>query len=245
MKKYKFGERLIEGIIKSRPNRFIMVVDIDGRKQKCYCPSTGKIGSIEFEDIPCLLSKSDNLKRKMPYTVEAFSLDPTFKKRKFWIGINQVQVNRYVEHFLRTGQLSRMIGKVETVETEVTLGKSRLDFLVNGKNYVEVKTLLRMIPTKGHPKHRDMPISFTGYDRLIKHFGDIVRKTDKGSRAIIVLCHTYDAKRFTVPEVGGVKEITDAAKKAQKKGMENWQINLKVDSEGVTLIKYFKLNLHI
>jgi len=136
-----------------------------------------------------------------------------------------------------------MVGKVEAVDTEVTLGESRLDFLVNGKNYVEVKTLLRMIPTKGHPKHRDMPITFTGNDRLIKHLGDIVRKTGKGSRGIIVLCHTYDAKRFIVPKVRGVKEIVNAVKKAQKKGMENWQINLKVDPEGATLIKYFKLNL--
>ena len=234
---------MIEGLIKSRPNRFVMVVDINGKKQKCYCPSTGRIGSIEFEDIPCLLSKSDNPKRKMPHTVEAFSLDPISTKRKSWIGINQVQVNRYVEHFLRTGQLSRMVGKVETVEAEVTLGESRLDFLVNGKDYVEVKTLLRMIPTEGHPKHRDIPIAFTGYDRLIKHFGDIVRKTGKGSRAIIVLCHTYDAKRFTVPNVKGVEEIAHAAEKARKKGMETWQINLKVDSEGVTLLTYFKLNL--
>ena len=245
MKKYKFEKRLIEGIIKSRPNRFIMVVDINGKKQKCYCPSTVRIGSIEFENIPCLLSKSDNPKRKMPYTVEAFSLNPISKKRKSWIGINQVQVNRYVEHFLRTGQLFKMVGKVETVEPEVTLGKSRLDFLVNGKDYVEIKTLLQMIPTEGHLKHRDIPIVFASYDRIMKHFGDIVRKTDKGSRAIIVLCHTYDAKRFTVPKVKGAEKMEHAARKAQKKGMENWQMNLKVDSEGVILIKYFKLNLQI
>jgi len=244
MKKYKFRKKLIEGTIKSRPNRFIMIVDIKGKKQKCYCPSTGRIGSIEFEDIPCLLSKSDNPNRKMPYTVEAFSLNPTSKKKKSWIGINQVEVNRYFEHFLRTGQLSKMVGKVEKVEAEVTLGKSRLDFLVNGKDYVEVKTLLRMIPTEGHPKHRNIPIMFTGYDRLIKHFGDIVRKTGRGSRAIIVLCHTYDAKRLKVEKVKGANKILIAAKKAQNKGMENWQINLKVDSEGVSLTKYFKLNLH-
>ena len=244
MRKYKFRKKLIEGTIKSRPNRFIMVVDINGKKQKCYCPSTGRIGSIEFEDIPCLLSKSDNPNRKMPYTVEAFSLNPTSKKKKSWIGINQVQVNRYIEHFLRTGQLFKMIGKVEKVEAEVTLGKSRLDFLVNGKDYVEVKTLLRMIPTEGHPKHRNIPDIFTGYDRLIKHFGDIVRKTGRGSRAILVLCHTYDAKRFKVEKVKRANKIFIAAKKAQNKGMENWQINLKVDSEGVSLTKYFKLNLH-
>jgi len=214
-----------------------MVVDINGKKQKCYCPSTGRIGSIDFEDIPCLLSKSENQNRKMPHTVEAFSLDPISKKRKSWIGINQVQANRYVEHFLKTGQLSKMVGKVEKVEAEVTLGDSRLDFLVNGKDYVEVN--------HGHPKHRDMEITFTGYDRLIKHFGDIVRKTGKGSRAIIVLCHTYDAKRFKVEKAKGISKILSAAKIAQKKGMENWQLNLKVDPEGVSLIKYFKLNLSL
>jgi len=245
MKKYKFEETLIEGVIKSRPNRFIMVVEFNGKKQKCYCPSTGRIGSIDFEDIPCLLSKSKNPKRKMAYTVEAFSLDPISRKRKRWIGINQVRVNRYVEHFLRTGQLSRMVGKVETVEPEVTLGKSRLDFLVNGKDYVEVKTLLRLIPTEGHPKHKERKVTVTGYDRLIKHFGDIVKKTGQGSRAILVLCHTYDAKRFKVPKVEGAEVIEKAARKAQKKGMENWQINLKVDPKGVTLTKYFKLNLQL
>lgn len=138
-----------------------------------------------------------------------------------------------------------MVGKVEAVETEVRLGISRLDFLVNGKDYVEIKTLLRMIPTESHPKHRDIPIVFTGYDRLMKHFGDIVRKTGKGSRSIIVFCHTYDAKRFTVPKVKGIEEIANVAKKAQKKGMENWQINLKVDPEGVVLLDYFKLNLRV
>jgi len=243
MKKYIFRKKLIEGVIKSRPNRFIMVVDIDGRKQKCYCPSTGRIGSIDFEDIPCLLSKSDNPRRKMPYTVEAFSLDPSSRKRKSWIGINQVAVNKYIRHFLETGQLSKMVGKVRTVQPEVALGDSRLDFLVNNKDYVEVKTLLRMIPTDGHPKHRDIPLEFTGYDRLMKHFSDIVRKTEQGSRAIMVLCHTYDAKRFTVPEAKGVTEIASAARKAQWKGMGNWQINLKVDAQGVTLLDYFKLNL--
>ena len=245
MKKYKFEKRLIEGIITSRPNRFIMVVVINGKEQKCYCPSTGRIGSIDFENIPCLLSKSNNPNRKMPHTVEAFSLDPISKKRKSWIGINQVQVNRYVEHFLKTGQFSRMVGKVKTVQPEVKLGNSRLDFLINGKDYLEVKTLLRMIPTKGHPKHREIPVVFTGYDRLIKHFGDIVKKTGTGSRAIVVLCHPYNAKRFTVPKAGGIGKIIRAARKAQKKGLENWQINLKVDPEGVTLIKYFKLNLSL
>ena len=74
--KYLFKEPLIGGLIKSRPNIFIMFVEINGKLEKCHCPSTGRIGSIKFENIPCLLSRAEkNSERKTKYTVEAFSLD--------------------------------------------------------------------------------------------------------------------------------------------------------------------------
>jgi sugar fermentation stimulation protein A len=56
-----------------------MNVELGGAVVKCHCPSTGRIGSIGFEDVPRLLSKGDE-GRKTPYTVEAISPDaPRFK----------------------------------------------------------------------------------------------------------------------------------------------------------------------
>jgi len=85
----KFRSKLIEGIIKSRPNRFIMNVQLTGNSESvmCHCPVTGKIGTwngyINFEDISCLISEAvDSSKRKTKYTVEAISLDPITKKKK-------------------------------------------------------------------------------------------------------------------------------------------------------------------
>ena len=52
----------------------------------CHGPTTGRIGNIDISGIPCLLSKSDNPKRKTPYTVEAVSLDLPESKEKSWIG---------------------------------------------------------------------------------------------------------------------------------------------------------------
>lgn len=46
--------------------------------------------------------------RKTQFTVEAVSLDDPSQPIKTWIGVNQTAANRYVEHFLRTGQFSRM-----------------------------------------------------------------------------------------------------------------------------------------
>jgi sugar fermentation stimulation protein A len=221
-----------------------MLVEVNGSIVKCHCPSTGRIGSIKFEDIPCLLSKSIDPARKTPYTVEAFSLDPVKKKNKAWIGIDQVKANEYVEHFIRTGQLEEMTHKITGLRREVKLGNSRIDFLLNDRDYVEVKTLLKDIPCESHPKYRKSTAKFNLFDRLIKNFGDVSGSIGEGTRAVLLMCYLYDAKPFEVPPAGeSEKKIVDAAISAADKGMENWQINLKVDEEGVSLVRYMRLDL--
>ena len=242
--KYKFDTELIEGTITSRPNRFIMMVDIDGIEQACHCPSTGRIGSIKFENIPCLMSKSDDEKRKTKYTVEAFSLDPPDRKKKRWIGINQVRANAYIEFFLRDGSMPDIFGPVESLRREVKLEGSRVDFLVNERDYLEVKTPLKDIPCEGHPCFRKSTAKFISFERLIKHFTDVSGAIEDGSRAIFLMCYMYDAPSFEVP-VPGIQEmrIVKAARSASDKGLENWQANLHIDRDGVSLIRYFKLDL--
>ena len=84
---FKFKEPFIEAIIKSRPNRFIMFVKLNNKRVKCYCPTTGRVGNIIFKDIPCLISRAENLNRKTQYTVEAISLDPIKIKIKNGLGL--------------------------------------------------------------------------------------------------------------------------------------------------------------
>jgi sugar fermentation stimulation protein A len=242
--RYLFQSALVEGTITSRPNRFIMVVDVEGEEMKCHCPSTGRIGSIGLEGIPCLLSKGDGGKRKTGYTVEAISLDPPDKKKKHWIGINQGKANAYVEFFLGEGLMPRLFGPVASLKREVKLGDSRLDFLVNDKDYLEVKTPLKDIPCEGHPSYKKSTSKFTSFERLVKHFCDISGAIKNGSRAIVLICYMYDAPPFIVP-VPDVQEwaIVEAARKATAGGVEHWQVNLELDGEGVGLTRYFQLKL--
>ena len=240
---YQFPARLREGIIKSRPNRFIMMVEAGGRTVKCHCPATGRIGSLHFKDIPCLISRSDNPGRKTECTVEAISLDQPKHKKKKWVGINQVDANRYVEFFLRNGSLSDMVPGGEAALREQRLGKSRIDFAV-GNAYVEVKTLLMDLPCTGHPHCRKVMPKFTSFQRLINHFSELAMSLKKGKRAILLICYLYDAQPFRVPKPEkGTELILRAAKMAAMAGVENWQINLKVDEEGVALARHFPLEL--
>ena len=86
----KYEVPLIEGIIERRKSQFTIDVVINNEVVTCHCPTTGRIGNIDLSGIPCLLSKSDDPKRKTPYTVEAVSLDLEKSKEKSWIGINQM-----------------------------------------------------------------------------------------------------------------------------------------------------------
>ncbi len=242
MEKYKFKEKLTEGIIESRPNRFIMMVTLNEKIFKCHCPSTGRIGNIEFKNIPCLVSKSENPERKTAYTVEAISLDPIKKKNKKWIGINQTKVNGYVEFFLRTGQLNRMIPKSDDIKREVTLGKSRIDFAV-GNTYLEIKMPLISLPTKQDLKY-EQPSKFNSFERLIKHYQELSKNLKGSSKAIVALCYLYNADPFIVPETNSDnKKIKHAVRSATNRGVENWQINLKINKSGISMICYFKLLL--
>ena len=242
--KYKFSQPLVEGLVKSRPNRFIMFVDVGGKTHRCHCPSTGRICSIEFEDIPCLLSKATGTGRTTDYTVEAISLDLPGRKRKKWIGINQTRANSYIEFFLRQGLLSKMFGKVGELKREVKVGNSRIDFVVNGNKLLEVKTPLIYVPCEGHPKYVPRKPVNIQTDRLIKHFKEVSKNLGPKSKSIFVVCFMYDAEPFDPPMLDeGSKKINAVAKAANRKGVENWQVNLRIDGNGVELLDYFKLNL--
>ena len=143
--KYLFEEKLIEGKIKKRKNRFILIVEINNEIFNCHCPSTGTIGNIILENIPCLLSKSKNIKRATLYTVEAISLDKPEKKDKNWIGINLISSNKYVDYCLKKGMYNKMINKINSIKREVNLGNSKIDFLINNNCYLEVKSFLQIL----------------------------------------------------------------------------------------------------
>lgn len=102
-----------------------MNVEISNKIVKCHCPTTGRIGNIIFEDIPCLLSKAKDPKRKTPYTVEAISVDAINTVNMKWIGINQNAINKYVENFLKNEQLNKLTSNNCTVKREQTLGDLR------------------------------------------------------------------------------------------------------------------------
>ncbi len=235
--KLLFPARLSEGVIRSRPNRFVMLVELEGRVERCHCPTTGRIGDLPLSGLRCLASRKARAGRKTAYTVEAISPDPARRKARTWIGINQTAANAYVNFFLVSGQLSDMV--TGEVRREVKLGHSRIDFKV-GDTFLEVKTPLIMLPSAGRSKVKHA--RFDSFDRLIKHFAELSSSLAGGGRAIVALCYLYDAPPFVRPARDRFNgKIIDAAEAASARGVESWQINMCIDDSGVSLTRHLRL----
>jgi len=228
--RFEFEQPLVRGLIKARSNRFIMDVEIDGRIEKCHCPTTGKVGNIVFRDVPCLLSKSSSINRKTPYTVEAFLHDET------WVGINQTAVNRYVEHFLKAGLFN---DTGEPVLREQTLGSSRLDFRV-GRCYIEVKMPLFYLFSKTESLNKQAP---TSLERFIKHVSELGNSLRDNDRAILLTCFMFDAPKFVPPAPNRRNsEVVKTVKEAMARGVEIRQLNLAIEQRGVDFVRCFDIS---
>lgn len=236
-----FTPPLVEGLIRRRRNRFIFEVECDGASWDCHCPSTGGIGGIVLQNIPCLMSKSDDAARKTRFTAEAISLDLLSTPTKRWVGINQNKANRYVENLIRSGQLAEMVGHPEQVLREKTLGNSKFDFLV-GQNYIEVKTPLNNIQVDvGEHISRKAAPAVRSVDRFVRHISGLADSLGTHEKAILITFFMYDNPGYRPgTKHRQSKDVRAAVASAVQSGVEIWQVNASIDAQEVRLIRYFE-----
>ena len=235
--KYKFSEKLKEAIVIKRNSQFTMDIEIASKIEKAHCPTTNRIGDLELKNVACLVSKSEDPKRKLKWTVEAISCDDLNKKNKNWIGINQILSNRLVEFFLQTHQLDNMVGKFDDIKREVKLGISKLDFLV-GNTYLEVKTPLTTLNVKYGKNIKTKPVTpFSSTDRFVKHINELAGSLKNHERAILLTVHQYKiTERKEHLKSTNYELVKKTLEKAMKKGVETWMLDMKFEPDGVSLL---------
>ena len=225
---FYFERPLKEGVILKRNSRFTMEVLLNEEIVICHCPTTGRIGNIELKGVACLLSESDNPRRKLRYTVEAISCDSLERKTKNWIGINQILSNKLVAFFLETHQLDGMISHYKNIKREVNLRQSKLDFLVENV-YIEVKTALTTLEVKydKHIKTREI-MAFSSTERFIKHITELAYSLKENEKAILLTVQQYEVTQPKPHQHSThYEEVKRAVIQAISKGVEIWNITMR------------------
>ncbi len=170
---------LLSGKFLRRYKRFLVDVELaDGSVLTVHCPNTGSMRGCLEQGNQVFLSRSDNPKRKYPFTLEMIEV------KGVWVGVNTVRTNHLAREAFAGGIVTEF-GEIDSIEAEVTVSdKSRLDFLLHrsqGDIYVEVKNC-----TMVEEGRAMFPDAVTA--RGVKHLQELMVLRDKGFAAALFFC---------------------------------------------------------
>ena len=130
----KFTNSLIKGKLIKRYKRFFADVEVNNKLITAHCPNTGSMLGLLNQGNEVWVSKNDNPKRKLKYTLEMI------KSNKKIIGVNTHRANRIVEHGLHNKLIKEFI-TIKNIKPEFKYSDdTRFDFLCD-KYLIEVKNV--------------------------------------------------------------------------------------------------------
>ena len=134
----KFTKPLIKGNLIKRYKRFFTDVKIGNEIIIAHCPNTGSMKGLLDAGNEVYVSKNDDPKRKLKYTLEII------KVKKNLVGVNTHFANKIAFHGL-SNNLVKEVANNDSIKPEVFFDKeTRFDFLVEKnkqKIFVEVKNV--------------------------------------------------------------------------------------------------------
>ena len=173
----EFTKALIKGKLIKRYKRFFVDIKLDKEIVIAHCPNTGSMKGLLDEGNEVFISRNDNPKRKLKYTLEII------KVKKKLIGVNTHFANKITYHGL-TNNLIKEISDNDTIKPEVFFDKeTRFDFFIEKKKqkiFLEVKnvTLFR------DENIAEFPDAVTS--RGSKHLKTLIEAIKKGYKSYLL-----------------------------------------------------------
>ena len=172
-----FTNRLIKGKLIKRYKRFFTDIKVNGEIITAHCANTGSMLGLLNEDNEVWVSKNDDPKRKLKYTLEII------KVKNILVGVNTHLANKIVLEGLSNNYIKEF-NNLDKVKPEVFYNKeTRFDFLIKKKNrecFIEVKnvTLFRNGMVAEFP---DSPTT-----RGSKHLITLIDAKNKGFKSYVI-----------------------------------------------------------
>ena len=223
-----FKSKLISGEFIKRYKRFFVDVKIDKNIITAHCPNTGSMMGLLNKGNRVWLSKSDDKKRKLKYTLEI--IEEKSKK----IGVNTHFTNKIVLDALNN-RLIKDFENLDNLQQEVKFGENtRFDFLVSAnkkKLFIEVKNVT-LSRTTGLAEFPDAVTS-----RGLKHIRELLNAKKKGYEIyLLFVIQRDDCEKFQIAKDIDPKYY-ELLVKAVKKKLHLLCYDCKFSSKGIKLNK--------
>ena len=228
----KFTKALIKGKLIKRYKRFFADIKLDKEIVIAHCPNTGSMKGLLDEGNEVFISKNDDPKRKLKYTLEII------KVKKKLVGVNTHFANKIAYHGL-SNNLVREISNNDNIKPEVFFDKeTRFDFFIQKskrKIFVEVKnvTLFRDLKTAEFPD--------TITSRGSKHLKTLITATKKGYKSyLLFLVQIQGVESFKIAKDID-KEYFENYLLAKKAGVIFLAYRCKINSKEIKIEKKIKI----
>ena len=221
-----FNQTLISGEFIKRYKRFFVDIKIKNNTITAHCPNTGSMMGLLKEGNNVWLSKSDNPKRKLKYTLQII------EDEKTKVGINTHLTNKIVNEALSQGAITNFKNLIN-IQQEVKFGKNtRFDFLLTGKTkktFIEVKN----VTLSRQKRIAEFPDAITS--RGLKHVKELLKAKKEGYEIyLLFLVQRNDCIKFRL-----AKDIdpqySEFLTKAVKKNLKILCYDCKFSSKGIKL----------
>ena len=228
----KFTKSLIKGKLVKRYKRFFTDIKLNQETIVAHCPNTGSMMGLLDEGNEVFVSKNDDPKRKLKYTLEII------KVKKNLVGVNTHFANKIAFHGL-SNNLIKEVKNSNNIKPEVFFDKeTRFDFLVekdNQKTFVEVKN----VTLSRKDKLAEFPDAVTS--RGSKHLKTLIEATKKGYKTyLLFLVQIQGVTDFKIAKDID-KEYYENYKLAKKAGVKFLAYRCKISSKEIKIEKKIKI----
>ncbi len=229
-----FEDKLIPGEFVKRYKRFFVDVKIRGKIITAHCPNTGSMQGLLNAGNKVYLTKSNNPKRKLRYTLQII------EDNRSKVGVNTHLTNRIVLDALKNN-LIKNFKNLEKIQQEVKFGENtRFDFLVTTKNkniFIEVKN----VTLSRQKMLAEFPDAIT--ERGLKHINELLKAKKKGYEIyLIYVVQRDDCKKFRIANDIDPKYY-ELLIKAVKKKLNILCYDCKFSTKGIKLNRNIQFNL--
>jgi len=188
----RFTDNLLSGTLIKRYKRFFVDVKINDQIITAHCPNSGSMLGLLDKDNEVWISKSNNPKRKLKYTLELIKI------KNALVGVNTIFANKIVLEAIKEN-IIKDFSNFENIKSEAVYKEStRFDFLIkknNKKIFLEVKNVT--LSTKKNIAEFPDAVTSRGKKHLIKL---IEAKKEKYESYILFLIQRNDCNLFKIAD---------------------------------------------
>lgn len=221
-------KNIYKGEFVERPNRFIAICEINGKKEICHVKNTGRCRELLRNGVTVYLEKSSNPNRKTQYDLVSVQ-----KNDKL------INMDSQIPNYVVVESLNKIFDDVVFIKQEYKYGNSRFDIYVETqieKIFVEVKGVT--LEDDGVARFPDAPT-----ERGIKHLKELQKAFREGYRACVVFLVQMENVKYFEPNYKTHPEFANELKNAYENGVEIFVYDSVVTPEEIIMNNRIELKM--